>query len=292
MNHPYHKILTTLKDDVVCECKTFSTPIDPRHCLHCHDGYEILLVLSGSLRFYSEGDGKTLGHGDLVCVDAHEFHHGVLLTPNVYDRVVINIRESALNHYSSPDTDFSICFRHTQAGKISLTHLNEQECDTFLEYSKALEQALTRSHFGDDILIEAYVKLLLVLVSRSLPSFSEAQSTNIMPDLVSRTFAYIDNHLTEDLSLQKLSEELHYNEIYLSRCFRKIACTSLQQYIIAKRVTLAQKLLREGNSPYDVCFQSGFNNYSNFSRTFSKQTGISPKQYQLDSLSERSNSAH
>ena len=55
----------------------------------------------------------------------------------------------------------------------------------------------------------------------------------------------------------------------------------IQQYIIEKRLTQAKKLLRMGKPPIDVCFLCGFNNYSNFSRTFSKHLKLSPKQYQI-----------
>lgn len=48
-----------------------------------------------------------------------------------------------------------------------------------------------------------------------------------------------------------------------------------------KRAPQAKKLLRMGKPPIDVCFLCGFNNYSNFSRTFSKHLKLSPKQYQI-----------
>ena len=102
----------------------------------------------------------------------------------------------------------------------------------------------------------------------------------IMPDFLAETFSYIEDHLCEEITLKQLAEHVHHNGTYLSRCFKKLSGASLTQYILAKRIALAQKLLREGCSPNDACFQSGFNNYSNFSRTFSKQAGCSPRQYQ------------
>ncbi|WP_353612038.1 AraC family transcriptional regulator [Clostridium sp. KLE 1755] len=39
--------------------------------------------------------------------------------------------------------------------------------------------------------------------------------------------------------------------------------------------------MRKGYRLCEACYAAGFHNYSNFSRTFSLQTGMSPKQYQL-----------
>lgn len=55
---------------------------------------------------------------------------------------------------------------------------------------------------------------------------------------------------------------------------------TIQQYLLNKRIGLAQKYLKEGRFLTDVCWMSGFNNYSHFARTFSQQVGVSPKKYQ------------
>ncbi len=53
---------------------------------------------------------------------------------------------------------------------------------------------------------------------------------------------------------------------------------TIQQYLLnKKRIGLAQKYLKEGRFLTDVCWMSGFNNYSHFARTFSQQVGVSPK---------------
>ena len=103
-----------------------------------------------------------------------------------------------------------------------------------------------------------------------------------MPGLVMETFNYIENHLTEEITLKCLEENLHYNGTYISRRFKRITGISLQNFIIAKKVMLSCKLLREGVSPCNACEMTGFNSYSNFSRTFSKQVGMSPKKYQME----------
>ena len=41
------KKFAALRCDVMCECKSISTPLDSTRDFHNHDGHEILLVLNG-----------------------------------------------------------------------------------------------------------------------------------------------------------------------------------------------------------------------------------------------------
>ena len=98
----------------------------------------------------------------------------------------------------------------------------------------------------------------------------------LMPGMIARAISYIN----ENLSLPAIARQLHHNVDYVSRYIKAVTGTTLQQFIIAKRITLAQQYLRKGNPLCDACYLSGFGNYSHFSRCFTEHTGMSPKQYQ------------
>lgn len=275
------KYLIVLDNDIMCECKDISMGYDARNVLHNHDGYELLLLINGSLDVYSEGDGKSLGRGDLVCVKANCFHHVRLNSPGVYDRVVINFRENVLERLCTEKTDLGKCFISKGVGKLNYLHLDEEQVQRFLQYARELQAALKEGGFGADVLSYALLTQLLVMTNKCICENVLTEHKGIMPKLVSETFAYIDKHLTEELSLSVLEKQLQYNGIYISRCFKRVMGITLQQYIIAKRCSLAQQYLAKGYSPCDACFMTGFNNYSSFSRTFLQQIGVSPKKYQL-----------
>lgn len=55
--------------------------------------------------------------------------------------------------------------------------------------------------------------------------------------------------------------------------------STVKEYIISKRINLAQEYLRKDYSVSAVCDMAGFNNYSHFIRTFKNIVLISPKQY-------------
>ena len=108
-----------------------------------------------------------------------------------------------------------------------------------------------------------------------------------MPPLIRGTMHYIEEHLTEPISLADLSAAFYHNGTYISRYFKSITGLSISQYILYKRISLSQKLLKEGLPLTEACLMSGFNNYSNFSRTFTQQVGCSPKKYQNMFISKK-----
>ena len=64
------------------------------------------------------------------------------------------------------------------------------------------------------------------------------------------------------------------------RYFKKITGKTFIQFVNEYRLVHASKLLHEEQmSILDVCFESGFNNFSHFNKQFKKFTGKSPSYY-------------
>ena len=164
-----------------------------------------------------------------------------------------------------------------------MNHLRipEESISKFISIAGKLEEALHSNSFGHSVLSKAYLAEFLLMTCKYSENVPPQKKRSSMPEVVSRILDYIDTHLSEDITINAMSAELHYSSDHLSRAFSDATGDSLKHYINAKKIALAQKLLLQNNSPYDVCFMVGYNNYSSFSRRFSKQIGMSPKQYQL-----------
>lgn len=273
--------LIILNTDVTCEFKTIKSKINTSLFFHNHDGYELLLILNGEIDLYWEGSSQRLAHGDLMCIAPYVFHGATLRTPDCYDRICISIKEPFLPLLSSDETNLMPLFSGKIKGEPNLQHLSEGEIEELLSLSGALERALKKQVWGDDLLATALLTQILLLVGRHRDrKNTKKQTVNIMPELISQTFSYINDHLTEKICLDSLASFIHHDPSYIGRCFKKITGTTINQYIILKRITLAQQYLREGYPPNEVCYMSGFQNYSHFSRTFRTHARISPRQYQ------------
>ena len=101
-----------------------------------------------------------------------------------------------------------------------------------------------------------------------------------MPDIVTGTMVYISENYKDKLSLEKLASRANCSVTYLSRIFKQYVGITIYNYIIATRIGNAQIMLNEDVSVTEVCFACGFDDCSNFIRTFKKITGKTPLQFQ------------
>ena len=267
--------------DIICEHKQGRVNIQDIRKLHNHDGYELILFLGGDVTIIVESDMKKMQRGDMILVPPLTFHGLDLEDPESYDRIVINIRYEYLQKMNTPDTDLSICFSRNQSGRMNAVHMDEEVLSEFVEIAEKLERSLEEDNYGKMLLARSYLSEFLILVCRRTDVLSEEERPRLMPPAVSRAFDYIEEHLTEDITVGSISEALSYSYDHLSRVFKETTGTPLKRYINAKKIALAQKYLSQGISVYDVCFMIGYNNYTSFSRRFSEQIGESPKQFQL-----------
>ncbi|WP_162551192.1 helix-turn-helix transcriptional regulator [Paenibacillus tepidiphilus] len=272
-------IFSPIKEELICFHNTSTTElIDPTLPYHRHDAYEVYLFLRGNSLMYLEQSCYKLVPGDLILIRPGELHRCICLDTQTYERIGLNIRETAMNKLSSRRSSLSSCFESHAFGKNNLTRLTQEQIVYYTGLAAQLIACLRSEEYGQDILAEAYAAQLLVFIN-TLYRSSTHSPYNIMPELVSNTMSYIKSHLAEDISSGHLEQEFHYSSKYISRLFREHTGLTIRSYIIDQRVSLAKSHLAAGKSVADACELSGFSDYANFIRSFKKSAGISPGKY-------------
>ena len=91
---------------------------------------------------------------------------------------------------------------------------------------------------------------------------------------------FLDEHYTEKIALDDLAGKFFINKFYLSKIFRETYGTTINNYLIAKRITRAKQLLRFTDMTVDeIGVAVGMTDANYFSRMFRKVEGISPREY-------------
>ena len=271
------KIYDPIPKDILCR-HTTTMYIDPNY--HHHDGCEIYVLLDGDVNYYVEQECYHMKRGNVLAIRSGEYHRPQLNSEDVYERVHVNFRTSYFKTLSSDKTDLNACFEQRPFGKPTMMRMNEQQLREFIVLVHQLERVKENTSYGQDLMTMAYSIQILVKINQLFFESQDVEQRNIMPVLVSDTMKYIEDHITETITLQDMSECIFHNGDYISRCFKKATGLSIRQYILMKRIDIAKSYLKEGKELLDCCMLSGFNNYSNFSRTFHNLVGCTPKQYQ------------
>lgn len=95
-----------------------------------------------------------------------------------------------------------------------------------------------------------------------------------------RAIAYINEHLTENLSLKEISNEIEMSPHYFTRMFKQSTGLSAYQYVIHCRMEQAKHLLcKQDLSIAEVAQQAGFQNQGQFTKAFRKYTNTTPRMY-------------
>lgn len=99
-------------------------------------------------------------------------------------------------------------------------------------------------------------------------------------DRMNNIYQYIFNNFQQKISLQDIAKIAHISPHSFCRFFKSKTQKSFSTFLTEVRVHHACKLLAETDHPVsDICYESGFNNFSNFNRHFKLLTKKSPLQH-------------
>lgn len=136
---------------------------------------------------------------------------------------------------------------------------------------------------------ERIVLLLQILTkisqSKQLKQISSAGFTTQVEEKsterINAIYAYTLAHFKEKISLKKIAEVSNISSNSFCRYFKVHTRKTYSNFLHELRVGHASKLLIENKlSISQICFESGFNNITNFYKTFKRFTGQTPLEYQ------------
>ena len=98
---------------------------------------------------------------------------------------------------------------------------------------------------------------------------------------------YIKEHLSEDLSLETLSDHFSVSPIYFHNSFKKAVGPTLREYVEEQRIKKAITLLTATHLTLtQIAFECGFSSQSYFNYVFKRKMKITPKQYAKEAFEQ------
>jgi AraC family transcriptional regulator len=130
-----------------------------------------------------------------------------------------------------------------------------------------------------------YVDSLAVSVaSRLISTYSSiaqrqaAQSGGLGGRRLKQTLAYIEDHLSEDLSLSRIASISGISASHFKTLFRESAGVPVHQYVVQRRIERAKDMLMQGKlSIAEIALATGFSHQSHLARHMRRSVGLSPR---------------
>lgn len=118
---------------------------------------------------------------------------------------------------------------------------------------------------------------LSILINEMYECHEEALNIPAEQDSVADIITYINSNLTNDISLDDICKIFYISKSHLNRKFKRMTGSTVWEYITAKRLILAKKLLGQGEPPMTAYTKCGFNDYTSFYRAYKSRFCVSPK---------------
>lgn len=237
---------------------------------HIHEGYAIGVIEKGAERFKYRRSTHIAPQGSIVLINPGEMHTGEafneqgwsyrMFYPDIslLQRAASETREKA---QSVPFFPAPVVHDPPMARLLSQLHAALATSQSELERESLLTWTLAH-------LVRRHADTPPI----ALASFSEH------PHIL-KVRSYLEEHSTENVSLEQISALVNLSPFYLLRVFRETVGLPPHSYLTQIRVTRAKRLISASMPLAEVATAVGFTDQSHLNRHFKALVGVTPGQY-------------
>lgn len=257
-----------------------SRPPNTNVNIHIHDTYELYYFLSGDVTYYIEGQTYKLQNNDILIINNRELHKPNFDSTKDYERITIHFLPEYVSLFQEKEYDVLHLYEKRKLGyynRLNAVDIMKYDIQNFFDQiEEQIKKDLPKKHvIIKTLFIQMLVKLNEIF---SLKKDSMVEAFEYDSKIVS-ILDYINNNLSQKITLDLLEKKFYINKYYLCHIFKKNTGFTVMEYITHKRIMKAKELLSVKTPVIETCHAVGFNDYSNFYKVFRKLVGMSPRDF-------------
>jgi AraC-like DNA-binding protein len=196
---------------------------------HFHNSAEMYVCVKGKYCVYINGENHTIEEGEIAFVDRLTPHAAGSLVNDTPSEVYFVI---ASNYYLN-----------------GIKWLEEETLPAFTKKKEGFERIAnivslaTETENMNEDMRRGFITLLFGMLKDYCGTVARTASKN--NELVVEVMSYINEHITENITLDSLSRHFGYEKTYFSRVFNKFLGINLREYLNRYRIGEAVRMKRE-----------------------------------------------
>lgn len=245
--------------------------------MHSHDFHKIVLCLSGRVTYIVEGVTYFLRPWDVLIIPQQQIHRSIMHSSETYERMVLWIRHDFLTRFD--EKALLDVFEWPYQQQCGLFRPDAQGRSRLIDRLREVERSWNAGYEGHRLLADTYLLQFLLDLRQQLDNGAGVGDGSVRSDpQMTRLISFINDHLSEDLSIERLAGAFFLSPSRLMHRFREHAGCTVHQYVLQKRLTEAAASIRQGETVTHAAHQAGFTDYSAFLRAFRKHYGCLPSE--------------
>lgn len=233
---------------------------------HSHHFTELFYVTKGKGQFLVENEQFSVKENDLVIINPNVSHTESSHPSEPLEYIVLGI-----NGLQFKNED-----KHANYSIHNFSHYQKE----LYFYLKSLIREIQEKQDNFEYICQNLLEILIWNIVRQTKANLSVAPTKKITKECRFIEQYLDEHFTEDITLQTLSDLTYLNKYYLVHAFKNYKGISPINYLIEKRISEAKYLLETTNYPVaKIATLVGFSSQSYFSQSFRKEIGMTPNVY-------------
>lgn len=247
-------------------------------CTHKHDFAELAYIYSGKGLHIIDGASYPVERGTLIFIN-YNSEHAIEIDDTVVQVDILLSPRFISNELAKTDNFLDILalsqfseLREFTGASIPSTKLSGSEMLFAESLLDRIVFEFKEKKLGWQSAVRGLLSMIFTLMVRSLTNGSEPERR-----IPREILDYIDKHFASKLTVTYLAERCFYNPTHFARIFRESFGVTVKDYIKAKRIDAAERLLRTTMLTIDEVIEAvGYTNRTDFYRAFESRVGCTP----------------
>ncbi|MEG0485019.1 MAG: AraC family transcriptional regulator [Oscillospiraceae bacterium] len=268
-------------DNLTYSIKKFVFTKDESKPIYSENAHNILLVTHGKCFIKCDSGTFPCAQEDIALIKPNTRvllqHYGGKYPSEMF---LLSLSNELLEYISDEGVNLAPCFEVVPnkviivRGSTEIIMLIKSLCIKLGRLSSE------RGAFAANLFEKSLLQMLTVLILRACIQVEMQKNTRSRKTLIiDDIFAYIHEHLSEEISLDRLEKEFYVSKYHISREFKRQTGDSVHSYIVKAKLNMCKKLISAGKPITEVYQLAGFGGYNNFFRAFKREFNMTPKEY-------------